>query len=171
MEIIKRRSDEGLIEVTCSHCGSILRCTGEEKKTLPCPVCGDKLNDGDDLLRCDRCDYKFSKTEPEGIGEYGSYYTFCPECGEKVYMDDGIDVTVENLKLDYFSPMGGKEVTFPRIKSWIAEGIRFLEDNPDENTYYTASGDSFIFICRDVGDFYVMYTNKYRDVYIKDFYL
>lgn len=168
MEVIKRRSDEELIEVTCSHCGSILRCTGEEKRTLPCPVCGHQLNNGDDLLQCDRCNYKFSTAEPEGIGAYGCYYTFCPECGETVYMGDGIDVTIENLRLDYFSPMGGKEISFPQIKSWIAEGIRFLKDNPDENIYYAASGDSFIFINRDVGDFYVMYTNKYKDVYIKE---
>jgi len=175
MEIIKNGfNSEELIEVTCPHCGSILRCTEEEKRTLPCPICGHNLNTGIEspkltFAHCDKCDYDFNTDENPKIGTYGEYYITCPLCRDRVYLGDGIDITVDNLKLEYFySYEDAIPIKFPEIKTWIDKGIKHLKENSDENCYYTATGDSFVLVMRDGEEFYVMYTNKYKDVYIKN---
>lgn len=173
MEIIKDAYAEELIEVTCPHCGSILRCTKEEKENYPCIVCGGDLSEqeyGDkrELLTCDHCEHVFYGI-PEEVGEYGLYYTYCPECLGKVFFDYGIDVTTQNLKPEHFSSFSdGEKINFERIKKWIEVGINFLKKHPNEFLYYTASGDSFVMITRDEDEFYIMYTNNYKDVYIKE---
>lgn len=168
MEIIKNGFDsEELIEVTCEHCGSILRCTEEERKHYDCPVCGRPLC-SETLYFCEYCAHHFPATSPIEVGVYGEFYTLCPKCGRTVYLDDGIDVTADNLKIEYFSSKeNGKHVEFPQIKRWIKTGIEFLKKNPEEYLYYTASGDSFIMVTRDDGEFYVLYTDNYKDVYMK----
>ena len=161
MEIIKDAYAEELIEVTCPDCGSILRCTEEERKNRPCPVCGA------DLDNCEKCEHVFYAV-PEGIGQYGLFYTYCPECNEVVFFDKNIDVTTQNLKPEFFASFSnGTKIGFKDIKKWITIGINFLKQNPDEPFYYTASGDSFVLITRDEEEFHIVYTNDYKDVYIK----
>lgn len=173
MEIIKDAYAEELIEVTCPHCGSILRCTKEEKENHPCIVCGGDLSEqeyGDkrELLTCDHCKHVFYGI-PEEIGEYGLYYTYCPECSEKVFFDYGIDVTTENLELKHFSSFSdGVKINFKDIKAWIARGVNYLKNNPNEYFYYTAAGNSFVLVQRDDDDFYVMYTDDYKDIHVKE---
>jgi len=173
MEVIKDAYAEELIEVTCPHCGSILRCTKEEKENCPCIVCGGDLNEqeyGDkrELLTCDHCKHVFYGI-PEEIGEYGLYYTYCPECLGKVFFDDGIDVTVENLKLEFFSSSNdGKKIDFKIIKKWISQGISYLKREPDEKFWHALSGDSAVFIIKEDDKYYVIYTDDYKDIYIKE---
>lgn len=170
MEIIKDAYAEELIEVTCPNCGSILRCTEEERKNRPCPVCGGDLSGYDyerELLTCEECGHVFYAV-PEGIGQYGLFYTYCPECNEMVFFDKNIDVTTQNLKPEFFASFSnGTKIGFKDIKKWIAIGVNFLKQNPDEPFYYTASGNSFVLITRDEDEFHVVYTNDYKDVYIK----
>ena len=170
MEIIENNLAKNTIKVECSKCGSILRCTEDEKNNLPCPVCGASLSEKEKekiYLICEECGHAFHASEADGVGEYGCYYTYCPICKEKVYLDDGIDITTDNLQLEYFGSRNGKSVDFKEIKSWINIGVKYLKQNPNEHYYYTASGDSFILVTRDEDEFYVMYTNNYRDVYLK----
>ena len=169
MEIIKNNLTKDTIEVECSKCGSILRCTEDEKNNLPCPVCGASLSKEEKVyLICEECGHAFHASKTNEVGEYGCYYTYCPSCKKKVYLDDGIDVTADNLKIEYFHHSGGKKVDFEEIKSWINTGVKFLKQNPNESYYFTASGNSFVLITRDEDEFYVMYTDNYRDVYLKD---
>lgn len=167
MEVIKNGlSSDKLIEVTCDHCHSVLRCTELEVNHCNCPVCGKPLRT-EALYFCENCGHHFSTTSPMEIGVYGEYYVECPRCRQRVYLDDGIDITTDNLKLEYFSSHeDAKPVEFPEIKAWIDKGIKHLKENPDENYYYTATGDSFVLVTRDGEEFYVMYSNNYRDVWI-----
>ena len=171
MEIIKNNfaSEEKLIDVTCPYCESVLRCTEEEKRTQLCPVCGHNLYEEprQELLYCEECDHDFYDSTPKGVGAYGVYYTTCPLCGNIVYYDDGIDVTADNLKLEYFSePKKAKHVDFSDIKKFVQIGVDYLKDNPDENYHFSATGDSFVLVTRDDNEFYVMYTDNYRDVWV-----
>ena len=173
MEIIKDAYAEELIEVTCPHCGSILRCTQDEKESCPCIICGGDLNEqeyGDkrELLTCDHCEHVFYGI-PEEIGEYGLYYTHCPECSEKVFFDYGIEVTTENLELKHFSSFSdGIKINFRKIKNWISQGISYLKKEPDEKFWHALSGDSAVFIIKEDDKYCVIYTNDYKDVYIKE---
>lgn len=175
MEVVKYNNVKELIEIACPACGSILRCTPKEREKLPCPVCGHTLMEeletktekGEHLL-CETCNYEFYSSISDGIGVEGLFYTYCPECGEKVYWDDGIDITAQNLQIEHFYPEGGKPIDFPTVKKWIATGVAFLKKNPDCRYHYTASGDSFILILREEDEYYVMYTNNYKYVYLKN---
>lgn len=172
MEVIKNNfaSEEKLIDVTCPHCGSVLRCTEEEKRTQSCPVCGYGLykEPRKEQLYCEECGHDFYDSTPKRVGAYGIYYTTCPICGATVYYDDGIDVTAENLKLEYFSELkNAKHVDFSEIKKFIQIGVDYLKNNPDANFHYDATGDSFVLVTRDDDEFYVMYTDNYRDVWVK----
>ena len=177
MEVIKNNCSQAqMLEVTCPHCGSILRCTLEEKENSSCPVCGRSLSHTEDStnthspkeLHCDKCNHNFFVTDYEGIGMYGEYYSYCPECCAIVYADDGIEVTTENLALEYFSPLGedAKKISFPEIKKWIKTGVDYLKSHPGEYMWYICSGNSFVLVSRDDNEFYVMWTNNYRDVWV-----
>ena len=168
MEIIKNGFNTNeLIEITCEHCGSVLRCTEEERNHCDCPVCGRPLHT-ETLYFCENCEHHFSPTSPIEVGTYGEFYTTCPICRQKVYLDDGIDITVDNLKPEHFCYKdNGNYIKFSEIKEWIKEGINFLKQNPDEYFRYTASGDSFVLITREDDEFYVVYTDDYKDVYMK----
>lgn len=178
MEIIKNNYNQTqMLEVTCPHCSSILRCTPEEKENSSCPICGRPLSHTKDStnthspkeLYCDKCDHNFFVTDYEGVGMYGGYYSHCPKCGAIVYADDGIEVNTENLTIEHFSSLGedAKKVDFPEIKKWIKIGVNYLKNNPDEFMWYICSGDSFVLVSRDDNEFFVMWTNNYRDVWVK----
>ena len=134
MKIIKNNynKEETLIQVTCPHCFSVLKCTPEEYDTLPCPVCSKPLNEKG-IINCDHCNAEIYYDKPDGIGEYGLYYVKCPECNKFTYLDDGIDVTTDNLKLEYFSLASEDAVSieFSEIKEWIKEGVEYLKQNPE----------------------------------------
>lgn len=176
MEVIKNNFEATkMIEVTCPHCGSILKCTVEEKENDVCPICAYPLterstnvNISERFLECEECDHGFFAT-PDGIGMYGLYYTHCPECGAITYFDDGIEVNAENLEEDYFAPNGpdAVKVDFPLVKEWIKNGIAYLKHNPEESMWYASSGNSFVLVTRDDDEYYVMWTNNYRDVWMK----
>lgn len=169
MEIIKNNhNDENkYIEITCPHCFSVLKCTPEEYDTLPCPVCSKPLNEKV-IINCEHCNTEIYYDKPDGIGEYGLYYVECPECNKFTYLDDGIDVTTDNLKLEYFNLISEDAVpiNFSEIKEWIKEGVEYLKQNPDEYYCSRMSGDSLVMVTKEDNDFYVVYTDDYRDVYI-----
>ena len=171
MEIIKNNHNDknNYIEITCPHCFSVLKCTPEEYDTLPCPACSKPLNEKG-IINCEHCNTEIYYDKPDGIGEYGLYYVKCPECNKSTYLDDGIDVTTDNLKLEYFSLMSENAVPieFSKIKDWIKEGVEYLKQNPDEYYCSRMSGDSLVMVTKEDNDFYVVYTNDYRDVYIKE---
>ena len=171
MEIIKNNhnNENNYIEITCPHCLSVLKCTPEECKTLPCPVCHKPLNEKETTI-CELCGSEIHYDHIDGIGEYGLYYVICPECLGKTYIDDGIDVNTENLAIEHFANYSedSKHIEFPRIKDWIKEGVEYLKQNPDEYYCSRMSGDSLIMVTRDDDVFYVVYTNDYRDVYINE---
>ena len=175
MEVIKNNFEATeMIEMSCPHCGSILKCTVEEKENDVCPICSYPLTERSTnvnmpkrFLECEKCDHGFFAT-PDGIGLYGLYYTYCPKCGAITYFDDGIEVNAENLKLEHFSePKDGLHVDFSEIKKFVQIGVNYLKNNPDENYHYSATGDSFILVTRDENEFYVMYTDNYRDVWVE----
>ena len=171
MEIIKDNynTEKTLVEVTCPHCLSVLKCTPEECKTLPCPVCHKPLNEKETAI-CELCGSEIHYDHIDGIGEYGLYYVICPECLGKIYIDDGIDVNTENLAIEHFANYSedSKHIEFPRIKNWIKQGVEYLKQHPDEWAYYTCSGDSFVLVARDNEEYFVMYTDDYKDVYLKE---
>lgn len=169
MEIIKNNYiNKELIDVTCPYCNSILKCTTEEYHNSSCPVCGNSLNDNK-IIYCEDCEEETYYDKPSGIGQYGLYYVKCSNCGKPIYLDDGIDVTIDNLKLEHFSPSSEDAVNigFDAIKKWIEYGVNYLKKHPDEHICYTASGDSFVIVTRDDDEYYVAFTNNYMDVWLK----
>ena len=169
MEVIKNNYNSNeLIEITCEHCNSILRCTEEEMYHSNCPVCGWSLRPMVSYC-CDHCNYHFSTTSLPKIGEYGQYYVECPMCKKRVYLDrEGIDITIDNLELDYFSSSTkGKHIEFSQIKGWIDRGLKYLKDNPSEYFHYSVSGDSFVVILKDDDEFYVIYSDNFKELHMK----
>lgn len=170
MEIIQNNYAENaeLITVQCGNCNSILRCTVSELKNQ-CPCCGNPLSPQYDEKKsfcCDDCDYEFFAV-PEGEGYCGLYYAFCPKCGQLIYSEEGIKITVKNLEMKHFdSSEDGVHIDFPTIKGWIKVGVSYLTRNPDECFYYCSTGDGFLFITRDDEEFYIMYTNNYKSTFI-----
>lgn len=171
MEIIKNSFNHSeLTDISCPHCHSLLRCTYDELENLPCPVCGKSLKDEIEYnILCDHCGNEIYPSR-DGVGVYGLYYTICPKCGGHTYIDDGIDVTTENIKPEHFSSFGEYviHVEFSEIKKWIADGVNYLKRNPSEHMWYRMSGDAFIMITKEEDEFYVAYTSNYKDVYLRE---
>ena len=164
MEIIKNnyRKDEELIEVICPYCGSLLRCTSEERDFSPCPVCGEPL-----IFVCEHCGEEVHEPTID-VGMYGLYYIKCPYCDNVNYLDDGVDVTVDNLELKHFNDnTNAVKIDFLTIKKWIREGINVLKNNPNRHNYYVAGGDGLVLVTKDDENYWVIVSNNYKDAWLK----
>ena len=171
MEIIKNNyfyEKNKEITVHCKHCNSILKCTQYEYEHLPCPCCGLPFQEVHEAI-CDNCNNQFTYSPEEcDTGAYGLYTIKCPECNHTVELNEGIDLTTENLEEKHFSNFSdGVDINFDTIKKWIKRGIDYLNTHTDEYMYYTSGGNTFVLVHRDDDEFYVMYTNNYNDVYLR----
>lgn len=89
-------------------------------------------------------------------------YTDCPCCGEHLILCDydanikgDVELTSDNIKYpDYFDTdhRNAVEIDGEKITEWIKRGIDFLRKNPDQQCYFTSSGDTTVHIYSMCGD-------------------
>lgn len=128
-----------------------------------------KINNKDEypmIINCDNCssDYEIEYDDTY-IGALGCRYVKCPCCGYENMMDDGIQLTKDNLKFPdhYFSFADGVKVSDEAIDGYVKRCIEALRNSKDKGFYATCTGtgDTHIFVFRYDGDEeYFVYVGK-----------
>lgn len=106
-------------------------------------------------------------------GANGVPYVICPECGNKmpVYDDEVFKrITKDNICFpeDFYSFMGGKDITPSEIQEWIAKAVCYFRNNPEEFGYETGVGDTHVAVFNypDDKEYHVIVAKGYYDVEI-----
>ncbi len=102
------------------------------------------------------CEYCGSEIELEesdvGVGAFGVYNFTCPCCGELSSVDDGIELTSENLDFPkhYYHFGDGVHISDDEINKYVKDCINSLRNSTDENFYHTFTGlgDTIIHVTR-----------------------
>lgn len=102
---------------------------------------------------CEHCGSEFELEENDvEIGQFGLYYFTCPCCGDTSYIDNGIELTSENLDFPkhYYDFSDGKNIPNEEINRYVKECINSLRNSTDENFYHTCtgSGDTIVHVTR-----------------------
>ena len=135
-------------------------CKGEceffiPKKEHKCNSCGEGLTD-----------------EPK-VGAFGCKYIVCDNCGKENYIDElePETFTKDNVRFPqhYYHFVGGVSIDDDTINEWVKNCIEDLEQNPDEDHIFTASGDSLVHVARfeDDGEYNVQVCKNYYETNIK----
>ena len=118
------------------------------------------------IVTCDNCgsDYEIEYDDTY-IGALGCRYVKCPCCGYENMIDDGIQLTKDNLKFPdhYFSFANGVKVSDEAVDKYVKECIEALRNSTDKNFYatQTGTGDTHVFVFKYDGDEeYVVYVGK-----------
>lgn len=102
---------------------------------------------------CEHCESEIELEENDvEVGKLGLYYFNCPCCGELSDIDDGINLTSENLEFPkhYYHFGGGVHISENEINRYVKECINSLRNSTDENFYHTCtgSGDTIVHVSR-----------------------
>lgn len=88
-------------------------------------------------LSCEKCEseLEYDKSDKE-TGEYGLYYIKCPLCNHDNYLDEGEDITVENIEFPtHFGHTSDENAVDcfnnETIKKYIREAITFFRKNKE----------------------------------------
>ena len=118
------------------------------------------------IVTCDNCgsDYEIEYDDTY-IGALGCRYVKCPCCGYENMIDDGIQLTKDNLKFPdhYFSFANGVKVSDEAVDKYVKECIEALRNSTDKNFYatQTGTGDTHVFVFKYDGDEeYFVYVGK-----------
>ena len=118
------------------------------------------------ITTCDNCgsDYEIEYDDTY-IGALGCRYVKCPCCGHENMMDDGIQLTKDNLKFPdhYFSFANGVKISDEAVDRDVKRCIEALRNSKDKRFYATraGTGDTHIFVFRYDGDEeYFVYVGK-----------
>lgn len=118
-------------------------------------------------VRCNCCDSVLEIDKNDlFVGAYGAYYTKCPICKNKIIIDDGEDLTLDNLKFpDHFANFAnGVDISPDRIKAEIARGVKYLRENPGTWHWFSEFGNTHIGIYNNSDD------REFRIVVAKGYY-
>lgn len=127
-------------------------------------------------VTCEKCGavLSYESIYDTHVGEFGARYITCPYCDDEIMTDEeGINITVDNLKEEYFTDFtNGANIDFKQVKSWIEEGVKHLDyDEPDAEYYFAGSGNAFVCVFRGDGDECDYYTiwcpYGYKEVELK----
>ena len=129
-----------------------------EKVNLECKNCGSVL----EISR-----------EDTHIGWLGLPFVTCPCCNYEMYVeefdDDAIDICASNVKYPTHFTISSKEfraIEIPdeEINKWIQQGIEYFRENPEEYSYFVASGNSVVHMYKFDGDeeYYVIVSKDYE---------
>ena len=131
-----------------------------------------KFNKTENIYMCNNCMSKVDVDDDDlQIGELGNYYYICPCCGEKTYLDSGIELNKDNIRFPqhYCSTASGIDISDNKIDKMVKECIDRIE-KIDSNFAYTATGNTFVLVTReyeDVEDGYNIYVSKgYYESYV-----
>ena len=118
------------------------------------------------IITCDNCgsDYEIEYDDTY-IGALGCRYVKCPCCGYENMIDDGIQLTKDNLKFPdhYFSFADCVKISDEAIDRDVKRCIEALRNSKDKRFYATrtGTGDTHIFVFRYDGDEeYFVYVGK-----------
>lgn len=125
-------------------------------------------------LLCEKCEseLEYDKSDKE-TGVYGLYYIKCPLCKHDNYLDEGEDITVENIEFPtHFGHTSDESAVDcfnnETIKEYIREGIAFLRKNKDEFDWFVRTGNLHLRVHKYSGDeqYEIMTTKDFYDSYI-----
>lgn len=102
---------------------------------------------------CEHCRSEIELEENDvEIGQFGLYCFTCPCCGDTSCIDNGIELTSENLKFPkhYYDFSGGKNIPNEEINRYVKECINSLRNSTDKNFYHTCAGrgDTIVHVTR-----------------------
>lgn len=130
------------------------------------------------LCVCDNCKSELSYEESDVyVGEYGAAYVNCPLCGYDNMLDNNeksITLTKDNVQFPihfyHCSTTTGavNTCTNKYIKEVIEDGIKYLRAYTDEYFYYSATGNTIVFVFKMSGDeeYQIYVTNDFYNTYI-----
>jgi len=125
-------------------------------------------------LTCSECGSEFEVEESDlEVGELGLYQlpNGCPCCGSEIEIDDGIDLTVDNVNFpQHYYRFNGRQLDDDEINKYVKECIETLRNTDDKNFYhtFTGSGSTVVHVMRYEGDkdFVVDVCNEYYETNI-----
>ena len=132
----------------------------------------EKFNKTENIYTCNNCMSKIDVEDKDvQVGELGNYYYVCPCCGERTYLDSGIELNKDNIRFPqhYCSTASGIDISDDKIDKMVKKCIERIE-KIDSNFSYTATGNTFVLVTReyeDVEDGYNIYVSKeYYESYV-----
>ena len=100
----------------------------------------------EETITCLKCDalIGFEDKDTE-VGEFGCLYITCPKCKEKIWLDNGVKLTYENI--EYPRHFHFPENAMPVSDEEIHEAVKNIVKNIGENYFYIGleTGDSLVF--------------------------
>ena len=114
---------------------------------------------------CDECRAELEFEESDTyIGTYGCRELICPECGEKVLVEnlDGIDLDENNIEFPvHFSHTSdtAKNIDNNTIQEWARTCLKEVKEDTGSDFHMNASGDTVVIALR-YGDGYGVYVAK-----------
>ena len=131
-----------------------------------------KFKKTENIYTCNNCTSKVDVDDKDlQVGELGNYYYICPCCGEKTYLDSGIELNKDNIRFPqhYCSTLTGIDISDDKINKMVKECIERIE-KIDSDFVYTATGNTFVLVTKeyeDVEDGYNIFVSKgYYESYV-----
>lgn len=158
MRVIENNYNETEKEIVCPHCGSKLTYgaddifSADDTKWIYCGACHRAIcvDENKSVLEpdlkppfyCSNCEHDFV-AEPH-IGADGSLFATCPECGDEVWVGEGIKLNAKNIEYPthFFSYKNGVEITDEQVNKWIREAASEL--NKDVDYHFISGGDTLV---------------------------
>lgn len=104
-------------------------------------------------IECEHCDSVFvmdcdELDEECSIGAYGIKRVKCPCCGEMTDTDEDIKLNAYNITFPthFHHAENTARISNDEIQNWIEKGLEWFENNPNEDYWYTASGNTTVII-------------------------
>ena len=129
----------------------------------------EKFNKTENIYTCNNCMSKVDADDDDlQVGEFGNYYYVCPCCGEKTYLDSGIELNKDNIRFPqhYCSTLTGIDISDDKINKMVKECIERIE-KIDSDFVYTATGNTFVLVTKEGDDGYYIFVSKgYYESYV-----
>ena len=133
----------------------------------------EKFNKTENIYTCNNCMSKVDVDDDDlQVGEFGNYYYVCPCCGEKTYLDSGIELNKDNIRFPqhYCSTASGIDISDDKIDKMVKKCIERIE-KIDSNFSYTATGNTFVLVTREYEDVEDGYNTDGYNIYVsKEYY-
>ena len=129
-----------------------------------------KNNNSVHRVICDCCDSELEITNDDiTVNEFGDSIIKCPVCGEEVWVTPDVkELTIRNLVYpdDFYSFEDGVDIPSDTINKWIKICYDKIKYDDDNNFYYIASGNTFVFLHKMKEEIYIMVAKNYKDTTI-----
>lgn len=135
-----------------------------------CEFLIDDVGKEKNILKCEHCNAELCGEVQ--FGQLGLGYIHCNECGKDSYNDelDEITLTSDNVTFPqhYFNFGYGKKVEDNYINESVRKGLKYLEENPNEDFCQFGTGDTNITIVKYEGDkeYCVIVSKNYYETFV-----